>query len=983
MGSTQSDHLPELQQFHSWIEEITVTCESPTSNDSVEKARFVPYRIIERKFNEGNHAFVRKLRDAVLGEDSCRVNAADIVKDCPRIFCILLSIGQGPFILHFATNDSLHDSCLPLSARPDRFPTGHDDFWQKFDEMQWKFCVPFLSSSSSPTINPKKIMPFVRRERLDEGGSATVDLVKVHPDYDHLERRTQEGRVSSCNHCYVLKTYTGLQAKHYYDREVEAFMRLSNHQETLPSPTMIGYYGSYIYRETYNIILEYANEGTFEHYMQKRQPPSEGDDIIAFWRSLLDVSKALSRLHEQSLDETDYGRRSILQGWHQDIKPKNILVLGENNKSPYRWTFKLADLGLSHFKQINRGAREATDQYSFGTRTYGAPECYAWSEFSEQQRLNIKRSTDIWSFGCVLSEAAVWVVLGWQGVERYRRHRLDDTDKPPHFRGGDCFHNGKGKRRSVDEMHRQIRDNLRRSDFITGDVVDEIVKHMLHDQADARLHAKQLIYRADSVIEEACQKLKSSRTSSSSHDARPSTLAHPRWRASTISKLPVIPDIGFTESPRGSIDQFRGIQTGNFDPNESASRSPQPRMPGTDEIGNSRMNKTPERLSNGHVHNDILDPRFSQGLFVDRNGEQGEYAAIAGPATALKKSMSVRSSPTPTLPSSRSPILESESLRRPQQDWHPHRSKVRPAVFASDTAAIGFQSRTHTSFSVVAGAEEQEEAQVYASQAVPPHSATANSHSTSNGPPGKLIKTMKDPLPFLSVQKAISWRSSRRRDPLDHPTYRVHLDQRDHMFLVDDSNSMASFWGEMKALLGALAYMVKDCDPDGIELFFMNDKRTEKSKKSSALVELAGLVRPSGTVDARMRLGDLIRIFDSQNSSRSFWRLGRSRDKGIRGLNIYVLTTGIWQPRCDLAKTIEGLVQRLQQRQVDQAPIGIEFIRFGNDPAAIMKLDHLDSGLGLPLDIVDHEPSNGNVWKMLLGAINSWFDDDAQSQRSV
>ena len=27
-------------------------------------------------------------------------------------------------------------------------------------------------------------------------------------------------------------------------------------------------------------------------------------------------------------------------------------------------------------------------------------------------------------------------------------------------------------------------------------------------------------------------------------------------------------------------------------------------------------------------------------------------------------------------------------------------------------------------------------------------------------------------------------------------------------------------------------------------------------------------------------------------------------------------------------------------------------------------------------DIVDHTPWNGNVWKQLLGAINSWYDDD-------
>ena len=27
-------------------------------------------------------------------------------------------------------------------------------------------------------------------------------------------------------------------------------------------------------------------------------------------------------------------------------------------------------------------------------------------------------------------------------------------------------------------------------------------------------------------------------------------------------------------------------------------------------------------------------------------------------------------------------------------------------------------------------------------------------------------------------------------------------------------------------------------------------------------------------------------------------------------------------------------------------------------------------------DVIDTEPSNGNVWKMLLGAVNKWFDGD-------
>lgn len=74
--------------------------------------------------------------------------------------------------------------------------------------------------------------------------------------------------------------------------------------------------------------------------------------------------------------------------------------------------------------------------------------------------------------------------------------------------------------------------------------------------------------------------------------------------------------------------------------------------------------------------------------------------------------------------------------------------------------------------------------------------------------------------------------------------------------------------------------------------------------------------------------------------------------------------------------------------------MGIQFISFGQDPVALARMDKLDAGLGLEMyviyllciivsvlltyhrDIVDHERSNGNVWKMILGAIDPDFDDD-------
>lgn len=57
--------------------------------------------------------------------------------------------------------------------------------------------------------------------------------------------------------------------------------------------------------------------------------------------------------------------------WHQDIKPANILVIGDIMNNPYEVEFMLADLGLSHFANaIEKGSGFRGEDMP-GVRTYG------------------------------------------------------------------------------------------------------------------------------------------------------------------------------------------------------------------------------------------------------------------------------------------------------------------------------------------------------------------------------------------------------------------------------------------------------------------------------------------------------------------------------------------------------------------------------------------------------------------------------------
>jgi hypothetical protein len=117
----------------------------------------------------------------------------------------------------------------------------------------------------------------------------------------------------------------------------------------------------------------------------------------------------------------------------------------------------------------------------------------------------ITQAVDIWSLGCIYSEAAMWIVDGYKGVVDYRRQRMAETDKIPNFKGGDCFHDGEQVLKAVLDAHKDIELRLRRSDYITKDVLDSMVEEMLWDED--RPGAKALWRKAEVVLTRARQRL--------------------------------------------------------------------------------------------------------------------------------------------------------------------------------------------------------------------------------------------------------------------------------------------------------------------------------------------------------------------------------------------------------------------------------------------------------------------------------------------
>ena len=102
-------------------------------------------------------------------------------------------------------------------------------------------------------------------------------------------------RPQRLRHTFVLKTYLGPDAKEQHKAERDAFIRLRHNDK--PSPFIIAYYGSFVDENTYNIILEYADRGNLEQFMEAMPPPSTAENMIELWDRLCKISHGLAVLH--------------------------------------------------------------------------------------------------------------------------------------------------------------------------------------------------------------------------------------------------------------------------------------------------------------------------------------------------------------------------------------------------------------------------------------------------------------------------------------------------------------------------------------------------------------------------------------------------------------------------------------------------------------------------------------------------------------
>jgi hypothetical protein len=133
----------------------------------------------------------------------------------------------------------------------------------------------------------------------------------------------------------------------------------------------------------------------------------------------------------------------------------------------------------------------------------GAPE-FARAKRSETQT-PVKQTIDTWSFGCVLSIAATWVVLGFQGIQQYQvlrtianKDRMREGETPT-----DRFHDGKDVLPEIKSWHRYLSNHVRKADTTTTLVLKMVNDDLLKADPEDRLTSAKLCRELKDILRRA------------------------------------------------------------------------------------------------------------------------------------------------------------------------------------------------------------------------------------------------------------------------------------------------------------------------------------------------------------------------------------------------------------------------------------------------------------------------------------------------
>ncbi|KAL8846936.1 MAG: hypothetical protein Q9221_008004 [Calogaya cf. arnoldii] len=857
-------------------------------------------------------------------EDSC----------CLLVFCILFSIGRGNLI-HVFQRFNILDRNLPVPLQQlqtrlqgPRIPDPMQ-LAAEFNEKQWPFCPAKFDLHLGQEYTEHSILPICQKVKINEkGGTARLWQIEVKEEFvGHKLKQAVDFSRYNCStsstepdwrYAFALKSFeSGSMA--IYENEIRAFEALRGHKG------MVRFLADYTHTEKSSVHtpeLVLSSETQQEHATR-----NTFNLLLEFGECDLDEFFA-QRNPPVLQDETEQFWKALfevadaLDGLH-NLKIDTHGVVREllgwhadikpDNILSVQGRFKLSDPGFAVF--VEKRGKDLEEQVMGGTETYGSPEMHPRRRNTMSA---VSQTIDIWSLGCVFSIAATWVVFGYQGIQQFRKVREKAVSQivPVPFQ-----HNQLRRSTSIsagDYFHdgRQVLDAVIDWHKVLRNALrhtDSVTSGLL-DLVDQKM----LLGSANSRIKarDLCSELKS-----------------------IVAQSEAAPRI---KMPQNIMETLLEADT------EAVSSVPL-------ELGS----KTSEQLASPDNRKARKSKLLGQPLMKTAHRSQGLKSVLASynryPTDRDSPNIQevARSSPgdhtahipSGLVPAHNIPLDHQTHAEASPQDRSPLVTQIGPPPFP----IRGLQKptrtpKTHTPQDIFQAREEIKERDKYK----------------------KLIP-------------------KERKDKL----LTKHFGNRDLKFLVDNGESMKQHWAWAKALLITLVEKAAGQDENGLDLSFTLGKEKLKNEKSTSskwekrMREAAPM--NEARTNMRVPLNEILSGY--LEYVKHIWHQKRfNPTKSYRKMTLIILTDGIWSGMSKnqnaVIDTIVNFVRDLGSVVGDlvDRPVSIEFVQFGHDPEATYRLRHLDTDLkwkGIPVsDIIDTEPADGDVNKMLLGSFVEEYDDE-------
>ncbi|KAK9418359.1 hypothetical protein SUNI508_08086 [Seiridium unicorne] len=242
-------------------------------------------------------------------------------------------------------------------------------------------------------------------------------------------------------------------------------------------------------------MSEYADSGTLWDLFLEGIPPYRAEMPGSYGKAFQGL---LTNFRSSPISTMQIVIRAYLKygSVHQDLKPSNLFMFkSKQNDNKYAYKIKIGDFGASYAQSTLQGPY-GPDRG--GSREYSPPELF----FNDTVDYKASAADDIWAFGCIIVETAVWIALGQDGRQAFRIARKKETQSlANHEQLGrsDCFHDGMAALNCARGIPKFITDRCRYSDTITPRMVNLALDHALID-ACKRARAGQLLHRINDIL---------------------------------------------------------------------------------------------------------------------------------------------------------------------------------------------------------------------------------------------------------------------------------------------------------------------------------------------------------------------------------------------------------------------------------------------------------------------------------------------------